>query len=80
MELSHLQEKNKLVKNRLENKQMSLHKCLKCGTYTLQETCSKCKEKAVSPAPARFSIEHSKKYGKYRRALMKKMKEEQENK
>lgn len=80
MGLSLLQERNKLDKNNLVSKQMSLHKCLKCGTYTLQETCTKCKEKAVSPAPARFSIEHSKKYGKYRRALMKKMKQEQENK
>lgn len=80
MGLSLLQERNKLVKNNLVSQQMSLHKCLKCGSYTLQETCTKCKEKAVSPAPARFSIEHSKKYGKYRRALMKKMKQEQENK
>jgi len=59
---------------------MSLHKCLKCGNYTLKETCPSCKEKAVPPAPAKFSIEHSKKYGKYRRELMKKMKQEQENK
>ncbi|NHJ31908.1 MAG: ribosome biogenesis protein [Asgard group archaeon] len=58
---------------------MSLHKCLKCGTYTLQESCSKCKEKAVPPAPAKFSIEHSKKYGKYRRELMRRMKQKQES-
>ncbi|MHA1244418.1 MAG: nucleolar RNA-binding Nop10p family protein [Candidatus Heimdallarchaeota archaeon] len=35
---------------------MSLHKCLKCGKYTLQERCSKCKGQAVKPAPPRFSI------------------------
>ncbi|MHA1442330.1 MAG: nucleolar RNA-binding Nop10p family protein [Candidatus Heimdallarchaeota archaeon] len=49
---------------------MSLHKCLKCGKYTLQETCSKCKEQAVKPAPPRFSIEHATKYSKYRREAL----------
>ena len=50
---------------------MSLHKCVKCGTYTLQEVCPTCKEQAVKPAPPRFSIEHAKKYGKYRREQLK---------
>jgi H/ACA ribonucleoprotein complex subunit 3 len=48
---------------------MSLHKCLECGTYTLSETCPKCKCKAVPPAPPKFSLAHAKKYSKYRRAL-----------
>ncbi|MHA1211504.1 MAG: nucleolar RNA-binding Nop10p family protein [Candidatus Heimdallarchaeota archaeon] len=56
---------------------MSLHKCLQCGEYTLKEQCPKCKGKAVSPSPAKFSIEHAEKYGKYRRALIKQMAEEQ---
>lgn len=56
---------------------MSLHKCQKCGIYTMKDFCSKCNEEARSPAPAKFSIEHAKKYGKYRRELIKRAKEEQ---
>jgi len=55
---------------------MSIHKCAKCGQYTLKETCPKCKEKAIKPAPAKFSIVHSQKYGKYRRELLKQSKEQ----
>ena len=39
-------------------------KCGKCGKYTLTAICA-CKGKAVTPKPAKFSIED--KYGKYRR-------------
>ncbi|NHJ87502.1 MAG: ribosome biogenesis protein [Asgard group archaeon] len=56
---------------------MSLHKCTKCGVYTLKEVCPKCNGKAIPPAPAKFSIEHERKYGKYRRELMKRSKEYQ---
>jgi rRNA maturation protein Nop10 len=55
---------------------MSLHKCIKCGKYTLKTECSECKELAVSPTPPRFSIEHAKKYSKYRRALKKRLEEQ----
>lgn len=54
---------------------MSLHRCEKCGTYTLKEICPNCKGKAINPAPAKFSYDHSKKYGKYRRELMKRSQE-----
>jgi len=40
-------------------------KCIKCSTYTLNKKCPKCGEKAITPKPAKFSIED--KYGKYRR-------------
>jgi rRNA maturation protein Nop10 len=33
--------------------------------------CPKCGEKTVPPAPAKFSLKHEQKYGKYRRELMK---------
>ena len=50
---------------------MSIHKCVKCNIYTLKESCPKCKEATIKPAPARFSLVHEKKFGKYRRELMK---------
>ncbi|NHJ05014.1 MAG: ribosome biogenesis protein [Candidatus Heimdallarchaeota archaeon] len=50
---------------------MSIHKCTKCGLYTLKEACPSCKGKALKPAPARFSLVHEQKFGKYRRELMK---------
>jgi len=56
---------------------MSLNKCLKCGTYTMKDVCPICNEEARSPAPAKFSIEHAKKYSKYRREMMKRAKEKQ---
>ena len=45
---------------------MSKHllKCLKCGEYTLKDTC-KCGGKAVSPKPVNFSPEDP--YTKYKR-------------
>jgi len=53
---------------------MSLYKCPKCGNYTLKEKCPKCNESTIPPAPAKFSIEHAKKYGKYRREYLKRIK------
>jgi len=43
--------------------------CKKCKKYTLDLTCSKCKEKAVSKNPPKFSPQDN--YGKYRRELKK---------
>ena len=39
--------------------------CSKCKTFTMQETCPKCNEKAINPKPGKYSPED--KYGKYRR-------------
>lgn len=52
---------------------MALHKCTKCESYTMQEKCPKCNEQAYSPVPAKFSIEHSQKYSKYRREYKKQL-------
>ncbi|NHJ39935.1 MAG: ribosome biogenesis protein [Asgard group archaeon] len=52
---------------------LSLNKCSKCGSYTMQEKCPKCNEKAYPPVPAKFSLEHSQKYSKYRRELKKQL-------
>jgi H/ACA ribonucleoprotein complex subunit 3 len=52
---------------------MSLHKCSKCGFYTLKEKCPKCNEEAYTPTPAKFSLEHARKYSKYRRAFKKQL-------
>jgi len=41
-----------------------LRKCVKCGVYTLQDTCPKCGGKAVSSHPAKFSMDD--KYRKYK--------------
>jgi H/ACA ribonucleoprotein complex subunit 3 len=41
--------------------------CMGCGSYTLKETCSKCKENTITPHPPKFSPED--RYGKYRRQL-----------
>ena len=59
---------------------MSLHKCLKRGKYTLQEKCPTCKEQAVNPSPPRFSIEHAQKYSKYRREMLKRSKQKEQQK
>lgn len=40
-------------------------KCQKCEEYTLEKECKTCKIPAVSPKPAKFSLED--KYGHYRR-------------
>ena len=55
----------------------SILKCQKCGSYTLQEKCPKCKGKAINPSPAKFSLEHARKYGKYRRELLKRSQEQE---
>ncbi|MDP6139388.1 MAG: nucleolar RNA-binding Nop10p family protein [Candidatus Woesearchaeota archaeon] len=39
-------------------------KCDKCGKYTMKESCL-CEGKALTPKPAKFSVED--KYGAYRR-------------
>ncbi|MBL7056483.1 nucleolar RNA-binding Nop10p family protein [Candidatus Woesearchaeota archaeon] len=43
---------------------LKILKCKKCGDYTLKETCS-CNGKAITPKPAKFSLED--KYASYRR-------------
>jgi H/ACA ribonucleoprotein complex subunit 3 len=43
--------------------------CKNCGTYTLDDVCSKCKEKTVNNYPPRYSPQDH--YGKYRRKLKK---------
>jgi rRNA maturation protein Nop10 len=55
---------------------MSLHKCLKCNSYTLKTSCPKCKGEAVTPIPPKFSIQHAQKYSKYRRAYKKQLQEQ----
>ena len=42
----------------------SILKCQGCGKYTMKEACV-CGGKALTPKPAKFSIED--KYGSYRR-------------
>jgi len=42
-------------------------RCMGCGSYTLKETCLKCKENTITPHPPKFSPED--RYGKYRRQL-----------
>lgn len=44
-------------------------KCNKCNTYTLKQECPKCKEKTLSPKPAKFSLED--KWGHWRRKAKK---------
>ena len=46
-----------------------LHYCKKCNEYTLDDVCSKCKEKTIFKKPPRFSPQDH--YGKYRRKLRK---------
>jgi H/ACA ribonucleoprotein complex subunit 3 len=41
-----------------------LRRCTRCRGYTLQETCPRCGGDAVSPHPAKFSMDD--KYRKYR--------------
>ena len=42
----------------------SILKCEDCGKYTMKDVCA-CGGKALTPKPAKFSIED--KYGSYRR-------------
>ena len=44
-------------------------KCQKCGQYTMQETCPKCKSKTENPKPAKWSPDDQ--YGDYRREAKK---------
>ncbi|MBN2014879.1 MAG: RNA-protein complex protein Nop10 [Candidatus Altiarchaeota archaeon] len=46
---------------------MKIRKCPVCGTYSLQESCSECFSRTVSPRPARFSPIDP--YGAYRREM-----------
>jgi H/ACA ribonucleoprotein complex subunit 3 len=46
---------------------MLLKRCKKCGGYTLEAKCPRCKIPASRPDPSRFSVED--KYGSYRRKL-----------
>ncbi|MCK5458363.1 MAG: RNA-protein complex protein Nop10 [Thermoplasmatales archaeon] len=48
--------------------------CTKCNNYTFDKICSKCKENTIVKKPARFSPQDH--YGKYRRKLKKKNREE----
>jgi len=43
--------------------------CKNCKLYTLDNICSKCKEKTISKNPPRFSPQD--RYGEYRRKLKK---------
>ncbi len=52
-----------------------LRKCRNCDFYTLQDTCSKCGGEAISPHPAKFSMDD--KYRKYK-ILMKRLAEKNE--
>jgi H/ACA ribonucleoprotein complex subunit 3 len=47
-----------------------LRRCTRCRGYTLKETCPGCGGEAVSPHPAKFSMDD--KYRKYR-LLMRRM-------
>lgn len=50
----------------------SIFRCIECKIYSLSDgKCPACGSKTVSPRPARFSIEKSQKYSKYRRMLIK---------
>lgn len=44
-------------------------KCTKCNTYTLKQSCPKCKAKCITSKPAKFSPED--KFGVYRRIYKK---------
>jgi len=46
-----------------------LHKCTKCGKYTLEESCPSCEVPTIIPRPPKFSPED--KYAKMKRDLKK---------
>ncbi|MFH1179024.1 MAG: RNA-protein complex protein Nop10 [Candidatus Bathyarchaeota archaeon] len=52
-----------------------LRRCKNCDVYTFKETCPRCGGVAISPHPAKFSMDD--KYRKYR-LLMKRMSEKRE--
>ncbi|MCW4032023.1 MAG: RNA-protein complex protein Nop10 [Candidatus Bathyarchaeota archaeon] len=41
-----------------------IKKCPKCNLYTIQDRCKVCKNKTVSPHPAKFSLQD--KYSRYK--------------
>ena len=34
-----------------------IYKCVSCSSYTIEEKCSKCGEKAILPRPPKFSLD-----------------------
>jgi H/ACA ribonucleoprotein complex subunit 3 len=52
-----------------------LRKCSNCNIYTLKDSCPKCGGTAVTPHPAKFSMDE--KYLKYK-ILMKRLAEKNE--
>ena len=64
----HCHSKN-IVKNGHPHRDKTQFYCKNCKIYTLDKTCSKCKEKTISKNPPRFSPQDH--YGKYRRKLKK---------
>jgi H/ACA ribonucleoprotein complex subunit 3 len=54
-----------------------LRRCTKCHRYTLNETCPSCGGEAVSPHPAKFSMDD--KYRKYK-ILMRRISSEKADK
>ncbi|MCB2171701.1 RNA-protein complex protein Nop10 [archaeon] len=52
-----------------------LRKCRNCDHYTMKDTCPKCGGEAVSPHPAKFSMDD--KYRKYK-ILMRRLAEKNE--
>ncbi|MBD3207494.1 RNA-protein complex protein Nop10 [Candidatus Bathyarchaeota archaeon] len=52
-----------------------LKRCKECGEYTLKDECPKCGGKAVTPHPAKFSLDD--KYRRYK-ILMKRIAEEEQ--
>ena len=53
-----------------------LRRCIKCRGYTLRETCPRCGGEAISPHPAKFSMDD--KYRKYR-LLMRRLSSEKKS-
>jgi H/ACA ribonucleoprotein complex subunit 3 len=53
---------------------MKIHKCPKCGSYTLKNICPKCGSETFEAKPAKFSPEDH--YGKYRRMMKREEKKE----
>jgi H/ACA ribonucleoprotein complex subunit 3 len=52
-----------------------LRKCNNCNVYTFKDSCPKCGGKAVSPHPAKFSMDD--KYRRYK-LLMRRLAENRE--
>jgi H/ACA ribonucleoprotein complex subunit 3 len=50
---------------------MKIHKCQKCGTYTLKGECVKCNAHTSTVGPARYSPQDP--YGRYRRMMKEEM-------